>query len=162
MKRQSAATQPAKASHAHGPAAGFATLCDEIDQLFEGINLPDPTSAGPPSSGDLMLTPPVELKDAPDHYELALELPGLERKDITVEFASGVLSVAGEKRTQSEEQSGNCLISERSYGTFRRRFGLPQDVDPERIAARYRHGVLTVTIGKNAAAENRVRAIAVT
>lgn len=161
MKRQSPATKSAKASDARRPAAGFGTLCDEIDQFFEGIGLPDPTSVGPPSPSELMLTPPVELKEAPDRYELAMELPGLDRKEIAVEFAAGVLSVAGEKRTEAEEQSGNCLISERSYGAFRRSFSLPHDVDPEQIAARYRHGVLTVTIGKDATAESRVRAIAV-
>jgi HSP20 family protein len=162
MKRQSPATKSAKASDAHRPAASFGSLCDEIDQFFEGtIGLPDPTSVGPPSPGDFTLTPPVELKEAPDRYELAMELPGLERKDSTVEFAGGVLSVAGAKRTQAEEQSGNCMISERSYGAFRRRFSLPHDVDPERIAAGYRHGVLTVTFGKDAAFESRVCAIAV-
>lgn len=145
-----------------GPTAGFATLCEEIDQLFEELALPGHITCVPQAPAGAMLMPPVELTEMPDHYDLAIELPGLERKDITVEFAGGVLAVTGEKRAQWGDQSGDCLISERSYGAFQRRFSLPQDVAPDQIVARYRHGVLTVTIGKDASAESRVRAIAVT
>jgi HSP20 family protein len=162
MKRQSETARPATASAQQGSVAGFASLCDEIDQLFEDIDLPDQAAAGPRADGAATLTPPVELKEMPDHYELAIELPGLERKDIRVELAGGVLVVAGEKHAQWEEKSGGCLMSERSYGAFRRRFSLPQDIDPDRIEAHYRHGVLKVSVGKDAAAQGRVRNIAVT
>lgn len=162
MDAQPKPMKPARPSEKPGSAAGFATLCEEIDQLFENLGMPDRISTIHKAPAGRVLTPPVELKETPDQYELAIELPGMERKDITVEFAAGVLSVVGEKRTQSDDQSGHRIISERSYGVFRRRFSLPQNVDPARIAARYRHGVLMVTIGKDAAAENRVRAIAVT
>jgi HSP20 family protein len=161
MKRQSDATSPVKAPSQYGSAAGFASLWEEIDQLFEDLDLPDQTAAPAATGGAAMLTPPVELKETPEHYELTIELPGLERKDIRVELAGGVLVVAGEKRAQWEEQSGGCLMSERSYGAFRRRFSLPQDIDPDQIEAHYRHGVLKVSVGKDAAAQGRVRVVEV-
>lgn len=161
MNRQPPAMRPVRTADEHGPAAGFATLCEEIDQLFEDLALPGRIACVQPTHDGAMLAPPAALIEKPHHYELAIELPGLEREDITVELVGGVLTVAAEKRAQSEEHSGDCLMNERSYGALRRGFSLPQDIDPERIEALYRHGVLTVTIGKDAAA-SPVRAIAVT
>lgn len=162
MNSQTPAMRPVRISDARGQAAGFATLCEELDQLLEELALPGGTACVPQAPVGTGLAPPAELRETPDHYELTVELPGLERGEIMVEFVSGILSVAGEKRDRSQAQPGECLIGERSYGAFLRRFSLLQDVDPERIAASYRHGVLTVTIGKDAAAERCVRAIAVT
>lgn len=162
MDRHSTDMKPARTSDAHGPAAGFATLCDEIDQLFEDLALPGRITCVQNAPAEPVFTPPVEMKETADHYELAIELPGLESKDITVEFVSGVLSVAGQKRANGEDHSGDCLISERSYGAFHRSFSLPHDVAPDQIGAHYRQGVLTVTIGKKPAAESHLRNIAVT
>lgn len=144
-----------------GLSAVFGRLRSEIDQLFDDIAMPGTLRRALPLADGADFSPLVELKDRQDHYELAIELPGLEDKDIAVEFADGVLSISGEKREEKEEKAGDCLISERSYGSFRRRLGLPSDVDPESIAAKFRHGVLNITIGKDKDASKRVRKIPV-
>jgi HSP20 family protein len=152
---------PMRASAEHGLAAVFGRLRNEIDQLFDDFTMPSQMRRLFPLTEGTDFSPLVELKDKQDHYELAIELPGMEDKDIDVEFADGVLSISGEKREESEEKSGDCLISERSYGSFQRRLGMPPDVDPERIEAKFRQGVLKVTIGKDKEAARRVRKIAV-
>ena len=79
---------------------------------------------------------------------MSVELPGVEEKDIDVSLHQGVLSVRGEKRIETVEEGAGYFFSEREYGRFQRSFRLPADADPEKIAADYRRGVLTVTIGK--------------
>ena len=161
MNRQHPAMRPTRDADEHGPAAGFATLCEEIDQLFQDLALPGRITSVPPPFDGAMLVPPAALVENPHHYELAVELPGLECEDIMVELAGVVLTVAAEKRPQSKEQSGDCLMNERRYGELCRRFSLPQDIDPDRIEARYHHGLLKVSVGRDAAAESRVRTITV-
>ncbi|MDC8753978.1 Hsp20/alpha crystallin family protein [Erythrobacter sp. sf7] len=152
---------PVQASAEHGLAAVFGRLRNEIDQLFDDFSMPSQMRRLFPLPDGTNFSPLVELKDKQDHYELAIEVPGMEDKDIDVEFADGVLSISGEKREESEETSGGCLISERSYGSFQRRLGMPPDVDPEQIDAKFRQGVLKITIGKDKEAARRVRKIAV-
>ncbi|SHN52366.1 Hsp20/alpha crystallin family protein [Erythrobacter sanguineus] len=159
MNRQAMAEM--RPSPDQGVSTMFRRLRHEIDQLFDDLTMPGPVRRVFQLSNGTDFSPLVELKDKQDHYELATELPGLEDKDINVEFADGVLSISGEKRAESQEKSGDSLISERSYGAFERRLSLPSDVDPERIEAKFRHGVLKLTLGKDKQATGRVRKIAV-
>jgi HSP20 family protein len=152
---------PATPAAEHGLSAVFGRLRHEIDQLFDDFTMPGQMRRLLLLPDGANFSPAVDLKDRQDHYELAIELPGLENKDINIEFADGILSITGERRAESEEKSGDCLISERSYGTFERRLSLPRDSDPERIEAKYRHGLLKVTIGKDKDAAHAVRKIAV-
>ncbi len=155
------ATLPAKTHAEPTLPAVFGRLRDEIDQLFDDFSFTRPSRSifhWPTVAG---FTPALDLKDRGDHYALALEIPGMEDKDIEVTVTDGVLSVSGEKRGESEEKTGDCLISERSYGAFRRQISLPADVDADAIEAKYRKGVLHLNLGKDKDAENRVRKIAV-
>lgn len=152
---------PVQAPSEHGLAAVFSRLRNEIDQIFDDFTMPSQMRRLFPLPDGTNFSPLVELKDKQDHYELAIELPGMEDKDINVEFADGVLSISGEKREETEEKSAGCLISERSYGSFQRRLSMPPDVDPDQIDAKFRQGVLKVTIGKDKEAARRVRKIAV-
>ena len=150
---------PARTPSEQGIGAVFGRLRNEIDELFEEITVPGPMRRVLHMPNGVEFSPAIELKDRKAHYELTSELPGLDEKDIGIEFADGVLSISGEKREESEEQSHGCLISERSYGSFHRRLSLPPDIDPDRIEAKFRNGVLHVTIGKDKNAADRVRKI---
>jgi HSP20 family protein len=59
-----------------------------------------------------------------------------------------VLSISGEKKSEREEKKKDYVLSERSYGSFKRAFTLPDNVDVEKIAAKYEKGVLKVTLPK--------------
>lgn len=103
--------------------------------------------------------PAIELTDAGDSYRLSAELPGLTEKDVKVEVADGILTIAAEKHESAERREEGCLINERRHGHFERQIALPVDADEDEVKARFKHGLLTLEIGKNAAARKRVRKI---
>lgn len=140
-------------------ASVFARLRNEIDQLFDDFSIPVQMRRMFPLADGAAFSPAAELKDKGDHYDLAIELPGLDDKDIEVELAGDTLRISGEKQEESEEKAADCLISERSYGKFQRRLTLPADADTDRIEAKYRHGVLKVTIGKDEDSARSIRKI---
>ena len=88
---------------------------------------------------------------------ITAELPGLDEKDVSLEIANGVLSISGEKKTESEDRARR--FSERYYGRFERRIPL-QGVEEDKATAAFKNGVLTVSVPKSAEAKN-VRRIAI-
>ena len=84
------------------------------------------------------------------------ELPGLDEKDVRAEIANGVLSISGEKKSESEDKDRR--FSERYYGRFERRIPL-EDVDEDKVTASFKNGVLTVTVPKSNEAKSSVRRI---
>lgn len=155
------ALMPAIPTAQASPSTMFGRLRHEIDQLFDDFAMPDQMRRMFPFADGVDFSPLAELTDKADHYELAIELPGLEDKDINIELADGVLKISGEKRQEAEQKSSDCLISERSYGRFERRMSLPADADADKVEARYRHGVLKITIAKDKDSARKVRKIAV-
>lgn len=137
-------------------------LRDEIDRLFNDFSFGRPPSsvfAFPGFSGEAR--PAVELVEKGDGYQMSVELPGIDQKDINIELADGVLTISGEKREATETKEPGYLISERSYGAFRRQVTLPADVDPDSLAAKMRDGVLKLEMKKDREAANRTRKIAI-
>lgn len=148
------------------PAAQRATpapltrLRNEVDRLFDDFGIALPSSsifAFPARSAELM--PAMDMAETDSGYELSIELPGLEEKDIDVEFADGVLTVTGEKREESEKKENGYLMSERRYGSFCRQLTLPADVDPDTIEARFKQGVLKLGMARDKQAASRKKKI---
>jgi HSP20 family protein len=88
-------------------------------------------------------------------------LPGIQEKDLAVTVAGDTLVIRGEKRQEHEQKDKNYHYSERSYGSFRRAFVLPDGVDREKISADLSKGVLTVTLPKTAEAAKPAKKIEV-
>ncbi len=139
----------------------FNRLRDEIDRLFDDFSLARPGRSIFAFPALPEVVPAMELTEKKDRYELSLEIPGMDEKDIDIETADGVLTVAGEKRHESEEKTDGCIVSERSYGSFKRQLSLPADVNPDAIEAKYAKGVLKLTLKKDEKAQNRVKKIAI-
>jgi len=76
------------------------------------------------------------------------ELPGLERKDITLHLENNVLTLRGERRFEKETKQENYHRIERSYGAFSRAFSIPATVDEEKIRAEYKDGILKIALPK--------------
>ena len=91
--------------------------------------------------------PPVDIFQTGDH-ELVLkaELPDMAREDIAINIENFVLTVTGEKKAATEVKEEQYHHVERRYGSFSRSFSLPQTVDPNRVSAEYKNGVLTVRL----------------
>ena len=91
--------------------------------------------------------PPIDIFQTGDH-ELVLkaELPAMSRDDIDINIENFVLTIKGEKKVSTDVKEEQYHHTERRYGTFSRSFSLPQTVDPNRVSAEYKDGVLAVRI----------------
>ena len=90
--------------------------------------------------------PDADLSESGDVLTYQLELPGMSEEDIDVEISEGMLSVRGEKRDESEEKGDNYIFTERRYGSFERRFLVPENVDAKDVKAIFDKGVLKITV----------------
>ena len=91
-------------------------------------------------------SPASEASSNDDAYRIALEVPGIGEKDISLTVQDGVLTVSGEKKTEREESGETWYFSERQYGAFSRSFRLPADADEDAVEARLNDGVLSLTV----------------
>ena len=91
--------------------------------------------------------PPVDIYQNGDHeVVLKAELPDMTREDIDITVDNGTLTIRGDKKLSNEVKEEQFHRIERRYGSFSRSFSLPQTVDPSRVSAEYRQGVLTVRL----------------
>ena len=92
--------------------------------------------------------PAVDIKEEDKRYLLRADVPGVDPKDIEVTLEKGVLTIKGERRHEEAKEGNGYKRVERSYGTFYRRFSLPDSVDAEGVTATGKNGVLEVSIPK--------------
>jgi HSP20 family protein len=91
--------------------------------------------------------PPVDIFETSTHdLVIKVELPDMAREDITVTVEHNTLTVKGTKKAPGDVQDEQFRRMERRYGTFARSFTLPNTVDPAKVTADYKNGVLTVTL----------------
>lgn len=98
-------------------------------------------------------SPSADASNSPETYEISVELPGVDEKDVDVSVHDNVLTIKGEKKFETEKKEKDYYFSERRYGSFQRSFRLPADVNTDDITAKYKNGVLTVGIPKSQLAE---------
>ena len=130
----------------------------EIDRLLEDVGrdfLDAPTRWSAPDFAPFWratvqsIAPVIDVTERPGGYEITAELPGLDEKDIQVRLSNGNLTISGEKREAKEDKDANYHLSERRYGSFQRNFRLPDGVNPDKIEASFKNGVLTVSVPKS-------------
>ena len=92
--------------------------------------------------------PACDVFEDQDAVKIVAEVPGVRPEDVKISLENNLLTIRGEKRQQAEEKTERVHRYERSYGSFERAFSLPTTVDPDKIAASYTNGILTVTIPK--------------
>ncbi len=127
-------------------------LHHEMDRMFARFfggfdNLPASFSAWAPS---------LDVVDSEKEITIRADLPGIDPKEIEVSIAGNTLTIAGERKSEREEKGEDYARSERMFGSFRRSVPLPEGADPEKIAAEYENGVLTVRVGKTKSDARRI------
>ena len=139
----------------------FLTLHREMNRLFDdafrGFDVGFP-SFGERQFGGGFGWPNLEVSEGSNEVKDTAELPGLEEKDVDIHLADGVLTISGEKKTETEDK--DRLFSERYYGRFERRIPV-DDVDVDKAKASFKNGVLTVTLPRLPAEKSSVRRIAI-
>lgn len=92
--------------------------------------------------------PPVNILEREDGVEITIEMPGVETKDVEVTVEDGVLSIKGERRFEDAAEGETYHRVESSFGAFERRFTVPTSVNPGKIEARFKNGVMTLALPK--------------
>jgi HSP20 family protein len=143
-------TRPAEITRYTDDADPFGSLHREMNRMFDDFTrgFGVPTRSG---------WPHIDVSETPAEVKIVAELPGLEEKDVEITLHDGVLTLAGEKKT---EHAGTAY-SERWHGRFRRSLQVGADIDPERVSAAFRNGVLTISLPRRAEAQSPVKRIAI-
>jgi len=97
----------------------------------------------------------AEVFDDKDNVVVKLEAPGMMAENFDIQVLDDILIVRGEKRVEHEGQAGRYHVMERAYGAFERAVRLPAEVDDAGTRAKYRHGVLTISMPKHARVKSR-------
>jgi len=99
--------------------------------------------------------PAVDIKENDDHFTIVADIPGVAPEDIEVQMENGVLTIKGERETEKTEEKDDYKRVERSFGSFYRRFSLPESANPDSVEAKSNNGVLEITIDKQEKTEPR-------
>lgn len=140
----------------------FGSLHSEMNRLFDDFfsdfGLVSSTGKSP---GCVGFSPQVDVSETEREITVTAELPGLEEKDLDLSLSGDALILSGQKRYEREEAREGTLLRERSYGSFERRIPLNVEIDADKVEARFRNGVVTVTLPKTQEARKQVRKISV-
>ena len=101
--------------------------------------------------------PSVDVREDDKRYCIEAELPGMDEKDVEVTLVNNVLTLRGEKRAEQEDSKRQH--SERYFGQFERRITLDAEVEPDKVTAKFKNGVLKVEIEKSENEQQRSRRI---
>lgn len=121
------------------PFGELASMRREMDRLFSRLGIGEREATAP-------WLPQVDVKTSDREMVVYAELPGLKREEINVEVSEGLLTISGERRSESEKSGEGWLMRERSYGSFARSLALPEGAEPEKITADYQDGVLEIHV----------------
>lgn len=139
----------------------FLSLHREVNRLFDDVfrSFDGRLSSfgGLPSFGGAW--PSVEVSEGDREIRVTAEIPGLEEKDVEVLLSDGVLTLKGEKRSETEDKERQ--FSERFYGRFERHIPLGAEIEEDKIEARFKNGVLSVVLPKSPTAQAQVKRIPV-
>ncbi|MGI9331723.1 MAG: Hsp20/alpha crystallin family protein [Gammaproteobacteria bacterium] len=154
----------------------MSNLRDEVDRVFDrfmGGGWPfsgprfrsladwDPFKSVTFASPDVGPTVRADVAETDAAYEITLELPGIDEKDVEVNVSEDIVTIKGEKKFEKETTEKDRHVTERSYGGFRREFRMPASVDQDKVDASFSKGVLKVTLPKTEEAQRKPRKIEV-
>lgn len=133
------------------PWRGVGQLQDEINRLFGSLGDNESSAA----TADWV--PSVDINEYDRSFQLFVDVPGVDPKDVEITLDNGVLTISGERREFKSADEDNIVRrrAERIRGRFHRRFILPDTVDADNVKASDRHGVLEISIPKQARAQPR-------
>jgi HSP20 family protein len=96
----------------------------------------------------MQVVPAVNVKELEKEFEIEMAAPGMTKKDFNIRIENGVMIISSEKEEKKEEKEDNYTRKEFNYTSFTRSFNLPENVNPDKIDAKYENGILRILIGK--------------
>jgi len=128
------------------PFRELSSLQERMNRLFSDFRVRPPLGEEEITQGAWV--PPVDIYETSDSIVLEAELPGLTKDNIVVEVKDSTLTLKGDKKFEREVKEENYHRVERSYGGFQRAFTLPSTVQQDKVKAKFRDGILEITIPK--------------
>ncbi len=125
--------------HVPNRVRSFNGMDDLINRFFEDTFKSD-------SKYDFV--PAADIREDEKSYMLSMDIPGLTKQDLEVTLEKNILSISGEKKSEDEDDDRKYHLVERRYGSFKRSFKLPDDIDSGKISAKVENGILSITIEK--------------
>lgn len=124
------------------PGREWRDLQEQINRLFD-FDYAD-------SSGlfDRYMNPAVDIIEEEDGFVVKMDVPGVDRKDLEISMTRNVITIKGEKKEESKQKGKRSYRQESWSGSFQRTLSLPDSVDPDKVEAGLKNGVLTVRIAK--------------
>ncbi len=140
------------------PLKDLISLQERMNRLFDEA-LTRTTKGDEEALSRGIWSPAVDIYETEDDIVLKAELPGINKDDVTVEVKDNILILKGERRFEKDIKEENYHRMERAYGAFQRSFTLPNIVEKDKVKARYKDGVLEITLPK--ASESKPKQIKV-
>ncbi len=129
------------------------TLPEEIRQAFDRFLQPEDGDASNVVTSQW--APRVDIREDEQRFVILADIPGVDPAQIEVSMDKGILTIKGERKSETSEQTDRFSRVERHYGSFYRRFSLPDSADAEGVTANGKFGVLEIVIPKKAQATPR-------
>ena len=123
------------------PFREMASLQNDMSRLING-------AFGASNGESRSWIPPLDAWENEDELVYAFDLPGMDERDLSIEFEDGSLTVSGTRERKDEASKDGLYRYERRFGSFTRTIGLPQGVTEDSIKAEYKNGVLEVHLQK--------------
>lgn len=98
--------------------------------------------------------PAVNINEADEKFEVEVAVPGLNKEDFKIDVDHNILTISSEKKEEKEEKDKKFTRKEFSFSSFSRSFSIPENVDAEKISARYDNGILKLELPKKAISSN--------
>ncbi len=129
------------------PYASWPSFRGELDRFFENV-MPDILKGDNGDFDSRIWTPKMDLSETDKEFLMNMELPGIDKKDVVVNVEDGMITITGERKEEKTEEKRDYHRIERSYGRFFRSVELPKGAMADKADAKFKDGVLTVTIPK--------------
>lgn len=140
-------SQPNNAVHQNN---SLVTAQDEFNRMFDDLftNFGLTPVIGGRLSSLNSFTPKVNIAETEKEFSVTAELPGMDEKDVTVEFTDDAVIIKGEKKEDHEEKNKQWHVIEHSYGSFHREIPVNAKIDTEKVSANFKKGILKITLPK--------------
>ena len=139
----------------------FFALHREMNRMFDDFFRESALSSFGEGRGLEVFSPVVDVQEDEKVVVVKAELPGMDEKDIEVSLTDGGLAIKGEKKAEKEQKGRNYWQREASYGAFRRVIPLPEGLNTDKVDARFKNGILTVTVARLEEAGAKEKKIAI-
>jgi HSP20 family protein len=147
-----------KSDVASGGGDPFNAFRREMDRLFESFGR---EVGWPAAESRAAMAPSIDVSETESELKIEADLPGVDQKDVDVMISDNILTIKGEKKTETEEKKKDFHLVERSYGSFSRSLALPFAVDPNQAKATFKNGVLSISLPKPPEVQAKAKKIAI-